>query len=35
MVRLVWLGALLMALGAFVTAADRRFRRDPPRREAA
>jgi hypothetical protein len=26
-VRWVWLGALLMALGGFVTAADRRFRR--------
>lgn len=26
-VRWIWLGALLMALGAFVTAADRRFRR--------
>jgi cytochrome c-type biogenesis protein CcmF len=35
MVRFVWLGALLMALGAFVTAADRRFRRDPPRTEGA
>ena len=23
----VWLGALLMALGGFITAADRRFRR--------
>ncbi|GAA5009642.1 heme lyase CcmF/NrfE family subunit [Pseudoluteimonas lycopersici] len=33
-VRFVWLGALLMALGAFVTAADRRFRRDPARTEA-
>ncbi len=28
-VRWIWLGALLMALGAFVTAADRRFRRLP------
>ena len=35
MVRLVWLGALLMALGAFVTAMDKRFRRDPQRPEAA
>ncbi|MFN4160918.1 MAG: cytochrome c-type biogenesis CcmF C-terminal domain-containing protein, partial [Stenotrophomonas sp.] len=26
-VRWIWLGALLMALGGFVTAADRRFRR--------
>ncbi|MFT3896345.1 MAG: heme lyase CcmF/NrfE family subunit [Thermomonas sp.] len=34
MVRFVWLGALLMALGAFVTATDRRFRRDPARTEA-
>jgi len=23
----IWLGALLMALGGFITAADRRFRR--------
>ena len=29
----IWFGALLMALGAFVTAADRRFR--PSRREVA
>ena len=35
MVRFVWLGALLMALGAFVTATDRRFRRDPARGEVA
>ena len=35
MVRFVWLGALLMALGAFVTAMDKRFRRDPQRPEAA
>ena len=35
MVRFVWLGALLMALGAFVTATDRRFRRDPQRGEIA
>lgn len=28
-VRWIWLGALLMALGGFVTAADRRFRRIP------
>jgi cytochrome c-type biogenesis protein CcmF len=35
MVRFVWLGALLMALGAFVTATDKRFRRDASRREAA
>jgi cytochrome c-type biogenesis protein CcmF len=28
-VRWIWLGALLMALGAFVTATDRRFRRKP------
>jgi cytochrome c-type biogenesis protein CcmF len=28
-VRWIWLGALLMALGGFVTAADRRFRRTP------
>jgi len=35
MVRFVWLGALLMALGAFVTATDKRFRRDPARSEAA
>ena len=33
-VRWVWAGAFLMALGGFVTAADRRFRR-PPRQEAA
>ena len=33
-VRWVWAGAFLMALGGFVTAADRRFRR-PPRKEAA
>ncbi|MBN7831493.1 hypothetical protein J0L44_17230, partial [Stenotrophomonas maltophilia] len=26
-VRWIWLGALLMALGGFITAADRRFRR--------
>ncbi len=26
-VRWIWLGALMMALGGFVTAADRRFRR--------
>jgi len=32
-VRWVWAGAFLMALGGFVTAADRRFRR--PRREKA
>ena len=30
-VRWVWLGALLMALGGFVTATDRRFRREAPR----
>ena len=35
MVRFIWIGALLMALGAFVTAADRRFRREPARTEAA
>ena len=29
-VRWIWLGALLMALGGFVTAADRRFRIDRP-----
>lgn len=36
-VRWIWAGALLMALGAFVTAADRRFRRGGPaaRRDAA
>jgi cytochrome c-type biogenesis protein CcmF len=28
-VRWIWLGAALMALGGFVTAADRRFRRSP------
>ncbi|MEQ4576798.1 MAG: cytochrome c-type biogenesis CcmF C-terminal domain-containing protein, partial [Gammaproteobacteria bacterium] len=28
-VRWIWLGALLMALGGLVTAADRRFRRTP------
>ncbi|HVJ39040.1 MAG TPA: cytochrome c-type biogenesis CcmF C-terminal domain-containing protein, partial [Stenotrophomonas sp.] len=28
-VRLIWLGALLMALGGLVTASDRRFRRLP------
>ncbi|KFA29034.1 cytochrome C biogenesis protein, partial [Xanthomonas vasicola pv. musacearum NCPPB 4384] len=28
-VRWIWLGALLMALGGLVTAADRRFRRSP------
>ncbi|MDR1076634.1 MAG: heme lyase CcmF/NrfE family subunit [Xanthomonadaceae bacterium] len=28
-VRWIWAGALLMALGAFVTAADKRFRRKP------
>nr|WP_295377157.1 heme lyase CcmF/NrfE family subunit [Pseudoxanthomonas sp.] len=35
-VRWIWLGALLMALGAFVTATDRRFRRKPeaPKSEA-
>lgn len=35
-VRWIWLGALLMALGAFVTATDRRFRRKPeaPKPEA-
>ncbi len=33
-VRWIWLGALLMALGAFVTAADRRFRRKPEDRSA-
>jgi len=26
-VRWIWLGALLMALGGFIAAADRRFRR--------
>jgi cytochrome c-type biogenesis protein CcmF len=26
-VRCIWLGALLMALGGFITATDRRFRR--------
>jgi len=31
-VRWIWLGALLMALGGFVTAADRRFRRIPENR---
>jgi cytochrome c-type biogenesis protein CcmF len=35
MVRFVWLGALLMALGAFVTATDKRFRRAPSPAEAA
>ncbi|MBB5014331.1 heme lyase CcmF/NrfE family subunit [Rehaibacterium terrae] len=29
MIRWIWLGALLMALGGFVAAADRRFRRAP------
>ncbi len=29
MIRWIWLGALLMALGGFVAAADRRFRRTP------
>jgi cytochrome c-type biogenesis protein CcmF len=33
-VRWIWLGALLMALGAFVTAADKRFRRKPETRTA-
>ncbi len=33
-VRWIWLGALLMALGGFVTAADRRFRRPPENRNA-
>lgn len=28
-VRWIWIGALLMALGGLVTAADRRFRRVP------
>lgn len=31
-VRWIWFGALLMALGGFVTAADRRFRRLPEKR---
>jgi cytochrome c-type biogenesis protein CcmF len=35
MVRFVWLGALLMALGAFVTATDKRFRRAASPAEAA
>jgi cytochrome c-type biogenesis protein CcmF len=35
MVRFVWLGALLMALGAFVTTTDKRFRRAPSPTEAA
>ena len=33
-VRWIWLGALLMAIGAFVTAADKRFRRKPETRSA-
>jgi cytochrome c-type biogenesis protein CcmF len=33
-VRWIWLGAALMALGGFVTAADRRFRRNPEARTA-
>ncbi len=33
-VRWIWLGALLMALGAFVTAADKRFRRRTENRPA-
>ncbi|MEG2981888.1 MAG: cytochrome c-type biogenesis CcmF C-terminal domain-containing protein, partial [Stenotrophomonas sp.] len=28
-VRWIWLGAALMALGGFITAVDRRFRRLP------
>ena len=32
-VRWIWLGAALMALGGLVTATDRRFRREPARRE--
>ena len=33
-VRWIWAGAFLMALGAFIVAGDRRFRRPPsPRRE--
>ena len=32
-VRWIWSGALLMALGGFVTAADRRFRQEPRSRE--
>ena len=32
-VRWIWLGALLMALGGFVTAMDRRFRSEPRRPE--
>ncbi|HVI25138.1 MAG TPA: heme lyase CcmF/NrfE family subunit [Xanthomonadaceae bacterium] len=32
-VRWIWLGALLMALGGFVTAMDRRFRSEPRRQE--
>ncbi len=35
MVHFAWLGALLMALGGFVAAADRRFRRDPTARASA
>ncbi|KAF1710617.1 c-type cytochrome biogenesis protein CcmF [Pseudoxanthomonas kalamensis DSM 18571] len=34
-VRWIWFGALLMALGGFVTAADRRFRRSPAERNTA
>jgi len=35
-VRWIWLGALMMMLGGFIAAADRRFRRDlAPSREAA
>jgi len=33
-VRWIWLGALLMAIGAFITAADKRFRRTPETRTA-
>lgn len=33
-VRWIWLGAALMALGGFVTATDRRFRRNPEARTA-
>ena len=33
-VRWIWLGALMMALGGFVTATDKRFRREPEARPA-
>src|SRR3546814_11858149 len=34
-VRWIWLGAVLMALGGFVTALDKRFRAKPAQRPAA